>query len=269
MMYISVYPVVITMRNSNVYEERSLGIYADNTSSDSASSVDLETADSNGIPPQRTASTQSDLLPEQPGPIMSPRTRLPTLTRRISRSGPASQLGKAIRRTFTRWHGVGVPTPPRSSSPINNQHQAAGSSSHRSNSHESRISFITQQIHGQLAHDIWWLTLAVLVIVTIETSHFNTDPVTFSVFNVIFEVVSAYGCVGISVGLPTQAYSFAGGWHTPSKLVLVLVMLRGRHRGLPVALDRAVRLPGEQLHRDEDEDWRIRRSMTQRRMSGE
>ncbi len=29
MMYISVYPVVITMRNSNVYEERSLGIYAD------------------------------------------------------------------------------------------------------------------------------------------------------------------------------------------------------------------------------------------------
>ncbi|KAK6440145.1 hypothetical protein LTR95_003639 [Oleoguttula sp. CCFEE 5521] len=30
MMYISVYPVVITMRNSNVYEERSLGIYAEN-----------------------------------------------------------------------------------------------------------------------------------------------------------------------------------------------------------------------------------------------
>lgn len=29
MMYISVYPVVITRRNSNVYEERSLGIYAD------------------------------------------------------------------------------------------------------------------------------------------------------------------------------------------------------------------------------------------------
>lgn len=31
MMYISVYPVVITMRNSNVYEERSLGIYADDS----------------------------------------------------------------------------------------------------------------------------------------------------------------------------------------------------------------------------------------------
>ncbi|KAG4427240.1 hypothetical protein IFR05_017277, partial [Cadophora sp. M221] len=33
MMYISVYPVVITMRHSNVYEERSLGIYAEDDSS--------------------------------------------------------------------------------------------------------------------------------------------------------------------------------------------------------------------------------------------
>ncbi|KAF4625158.1 hypothetical protein G7Y89_g13012 [Cudoniella acicularis] len=31
MMYISAYPVVITMRHSNVYEERSLGIYAEDT----------------------------------------------------------------------------------------------------------------------------------------------------------------------------------------------------------------------------------------------
>ncbi|GAB7329877.1 hypothetical protein MBLNU13_g01588t2 [Cladosporium sp. NU13] len=34
MMYISVYPVVITMRNSNVYEERSLGIYAEDAISE-------------------------------------------------------------------------------------------------------------------------------------------------------------------------------------------------------------------------------------------
>lgn len=255
MMYISVYPVVITMRNSNVYEERSLGIYSDAESSDSSSdsSTEAPNADPTDLRPQ---ATQSDVLPAEPGniPPISPRPPPPRpLTRRLSSSLPAAEIGRAMRRTFTRWHGVGVPPPPRRDS------QKSGD--------ESRISFISQQIHGQLAHDIWWLVLAVLVITTIETSHFNADPVTFSVFNVIFEVVSAYGCVGISVGLPTQAYSFAGGWHAPSKLVLCLVMLRGRHRGLPVALDRAVRLPGEQLHRDEDEDYRIRRSMTIRRMS--
>ena len=51
--------------------------------------------------------------------------------------------------------------------------------------------------------------------------------------------------MGISTGLPDQAYSFSGGWHKASKLILCAVMLRGRHRGLPVALDRAVRLPEE------------------------
>ncbi|KAL2045367.1 hypothetical protein ABVK25_012168 [Lepraria finkii] len=39
MMYISVYPVVITMRSSNVYEERSLGIYVDDTHSASIKTI--------------------------------------------------------------------------------------------------------------------------------------------------------------------------------------------------------------------------------------
>ncbi|KUI55793.1 High-affinity potassium transport protein [Cytospora mali] len=231
MMYISVYPVVITMRHSNVYEERSLGIYADDPE---PALFDLEQGNAQGLGAQpqhqlqlqRTNSTQ--------------RRRDATTTAKVSR---------ALKRHFA-WHGVGV-QPRWKDEP------------------ESRISFISQQVQGQLAHDIWWLVLAVLVISTIETSHFLGDPATYSVFNIIFEIVSAYGTVGISVGLPNASYSFAGGWHTASKIVLCLVMLRGRHRGLPVALDRAVRLPGEQLYRDEEEDNRIRRSITSRRMSVE
>jgi Trk-type K+ transport system membrane component len=61
-------------------------------------------------------------------------------------------------------------------------------------------------------YDIWWLVLAVLIIITIKTSHFIDDPVTFSVFNIIFKVVSAYGTVGISVGIPIDNYSFSGVW---------------------------------------------------------
>lgn len=113
-----------------------------------------------------------------------------------------------------------------------------------------------------MTHDLWLLVLAVFTISVIETRHFLEDPVTFSTFNILFEVVSAYGTVGISTGLPTAAYSFSGGLYTGSKLVLCLVMLRGRHRGLPVALDRAVRLPGDDLVHDEEEDHRIRRSLS-------
>ncbi|KAI0121152.1 cation transport protein-domain-containing protein [Xylariales sp. AK1849] len=222
MMYISVYPVVITMRNSNVYEERSLGIYADDMESASMSSS-IHTS-------------------HRPGSSRRPTTA-------------SSVVGRALRHTLTYWDGVGA-APSEPTTP------------------ESRTSFVSHQVRGQLSHDLWWLVLAIFAIVTIETQHFLEDPVTYSVFNVVFEVVSAYGCVGISVGVPFNAFSFAGGMYTGSKLVLCLVMLRGRHRGLPVALDRAVRLPGMGdedgiMGRHEEEDWRIRRSMSMRRPSGD
>ena len=189
MMYISVYPVVITMRNSNVYEERSLGIYSDDPSVAARDPQDSE-----------------EKLTDQRGLI-----------------------GGLKRRMTTQQA-------PR----------------------ESRGYFVRQQLRGQLAHDLWWIVLAVLFINMIETGSFERDPVNFSVFNYIFEIISAYGTVGISVGVPNQAYSFCGAWHTASKLILCAVMIRGRHRGLPVAIDRAVLLPGEHLGAAEEEDAQIR-----------
>ena len=200
MMYISVYPVVITMRNSNVYEERSLGIYADD-----AQPSNLPTS---AAPPLQRSSTFGTL-------------------KRVLTSRPTSASG-------------GPTAGPR----------------------ESGSYFVRQQLRSQLSHDLWWIVLAVLFITITETSQFERDPVDYSVFNVIFEVVSAYGCVGISVGLPNVAYSFCGGWHTLSKLILCAVMIRGRHRGLPVAIDRAVLLPGEHLAAAEEEDARIRAERT-------
>jgi len=55
------------------------------------------------------------------------------------------------------------------------------------------------------------LAVAILLISCIEVSNFDRDPVTYSVFNIIFEVVSSYGCVGISTGLLNETYSFSRG----------------------------------------------------------
>ncbi|KAK8194407.1 hypothetical protein M8818_007598 [Zalaria obscura] len=184
MMYISVYPVVITMRNSNVYEERSLGIYADDPGFE-----DYERAE------------------------------------------------QAKRRRFfggLKRHLTG--------------RDLEGGKGY----------FVRQQLRAQLAHDAWWIVLAVFLIMIVEGGQFERDPATYSVFNFIFEIVSAYGCVGISVGLPNEAYSFCGGWHKLSKLILCAVMIRGRHRGLPVAIDKAVLLPGEGRASMEEEDAHIR-----------
>ncbi|KAG1746345.1 cation transport protein-domain-containing protein [Suillus lakei] len=67
----------------------------------------------------------------------------------------------------------------------------------------------------------------------------------FGLSMIFFELVSAYGTVGLSLGIPTENYSFSGALKPLSKLILCLVMLRGRHRGLPVAIDRAIMLPSE------------------------
>lgn len=187
MMYVSAFPVLVTMRNTNVYEERSLGFYAHD--------------------------------------------EFPTSPANTSRSNVFVDL---IR------HHLGRP----------------------SASESSRGYFVHQQLRSQLSHDLWWIALAVLFIAIAESDHFNAQPVAFATFNIIFEVISAYGCVGVSVGYPGKNYSFCGAWHPISKLILAAVALRGRHRGLPVAIDKAIMLHSESLAWAEEEDAVFRRERT-------
>lgn len=223
MMYISVYPVVITMRNSNVYEERSLGIYAEENDDDDPDS----------------SSTHSQTSDQDPSTVER--------GRKVS-SAPAPP-GFLMRRAHTIRNAL---------------------ADRRLNA-ESNSHFVRHQLRAQLAHDAWWIVLALFVIMIAEGGHFEKHPVEYSAFNFIFEIVSAYGCVGISVGVPWSAYSFAGAWGTLAKVVLCAVMLRGRHRGLPVAIDKAVLLPGDRkggfvdpavLAEEEDGQIRLARSRT-------
>ncbi|RSL93909.1 hypothetical protein CEP52_012966 [Fusarium oligoseptatum] len=73
----------------------------------------------------------------------------------------------------------------------------------------------------------------------------NGDDPAFTTWAILFEGVSAYCNVGLSLGYPTIASSFCTEYSTFSKLVICAMMIRGRHRGLPYALDRAIVLPDE------------------------
>lgn len=74
------------------------------------------------------------------------------------------------------------------------------------------------------------LSIFTWIIVVIETGHFNVDPVSYSVFNIVFEIISAYGCVGVSMGRPDSTTSFSGALRGGSQLLLCGVMLLGRTR---------------------------------------
>jgi potassium uptake Trk family protein len=162
MMYISVFPIAISVRQTNVYEEKSLGIYGDSNDDDE-------------LDPNST-----------------------------------SYLGSHLRR--------------------------------------------------QLSFDLWYVFLGLFLIACIEGSRLESQKdVAFNIFNVLFEIVSAYGTVGLSLGYPGINASFSAEFRTLSKLIIIAMMLRGRHRGLPYALDRAILLPSESLQRKEKEMDQMRR----------
>jgi potassium uptake Trk family protein len=166
MMYISVFPIAISMRRTNVYEEKSLGIY---TPGD----------DENGDEEDQTAPTY---------------------------------IGAHLRR--------------------------------------------------QLSFDLWYVFLGLFIIAIAEGDRLEvTTDYSFQLFNVLFEVVSAYGTVGLSFGYPGFDTSFSGQFNVVSKLVIIAMQIRGRHRGLPYSLDRAVLLPSDALNKREaaDAERRMRR----------
>ncbi|KAF4951755.1 hypothetical protein FSARC_12826 [Fusarium sarcochroum] len=108
--------------------------------------------------------------------------------------------------------------------------------------------YLKTHMKNQLSFDLWYIFLGTICICIAESTRIaDVNEPAFSVFSVLFEVTSAYGNVGLSLGYPTVATSLCGMFGTFSKVVICLVMIRGRHRGLPYALDRAIMLPDESV----------------------
>jgi len=154
MMYISVFPIAISVRRTNVYEEKSLGIYSKGDIDEPANGTDLE------------------------------------------------YVGAHLRR--------------------------------------------------QLSFDLWYLFIGFFILTISEGPRLQTGDITM--FGVLFEIVSAYGTVGLSLGYPNINASLCSQFTVVGKLVVLAMMIRGRHRGLPYGLDRAILLPSESLNVKEAAD---------------
>ena len=127
-----------------------------------------------------------------------------------------------------------------------------------------KTSYLGNHLRRQLSFDLWYVFLGLFLIAIIEGRRIeNVNEPAFTTFSILFEIVSAYGTVGLSLGYPTINASFSAEFKPLSKLIIIAMMLRGRHRGLPYALDRAILLPSESLQRKEmamDEARRERRN---------
>lgn len=99
-----------------------------------------------------------------------------------------------------------------------------------------------------------YLAIFVLLICITEKEAMATDPLNFNIFSITFEVISAYGNVGFSLGYSCQrllnhnihckdaSYGFVGRWSDKGKMILIIVMVFGRIKSLNMHGGRAWKL---------------------------
>jgi Trk-type K+ transport system membrane component len=128
---------------------------------------------------------------------------------------------------------------------------AADRQSNAQDDYRIRVTDITQPdkrfvgaARNIVARDLLWMFVIWAIIGIIEEDLLSM-PGQFPVFKSLFEVVSAYGTVGLSLGTGYSEWplAFSALWHNGAKIVLCAAMILGRHRGLPESVDRAVQLP--------------------------
>lgn len=114
------------------------------------------------------------------------------------------------------------------------------------------LSYVGAHLRRQLSFDLWYIFIGFFILSISEGTRIQNND--FSMFSVLFEIVSAYGTVGLSLGYTGINASLSSQFTVLGKLVIIAMQIRGRHRGLPYGLDRAVLLPSESRFRKEAED---------------
>ncbi|CAF0951619.1 unnamed protein product [Adineta ricciae] len=77
-----------------------------------------------------------------------------------------------------------------------------------------------------------WLFVFIFLICAIEYRRMAPVDPDITLLKIVFEIISAFGGVGMSLGYPNKTTSFASALSSGSKFLLILTMLMGRHRGL-------------------------------------
>lgn len=92
---------------------------------------------------------------------------------------------------------------------------------------------ILSHLHNLLVRNNSWLMVIIFLICAIENVQLVSDPTQFTFLKVVFEVISAFGNVGHSICHPSSpTTSFSGVLSPASKLLIILTLIIGRHRGL-------------------------------------
>lgn len=91
-----------------------------------------------------------------------------------------------------------------------------------------------------MRHRSFYVLVAIVICALSEDKKINENMLKINLGYIIFEIISAYGNIGLSLGLPGKTYSLSGGMSIIGKLVLMSLMLLGKHRGQPLEGDEMI-----------------------------
>ena len=83
----------------------------------------------------------------------------------------------------------------------------------------------------------FFLIVAVLICAFSEDRMLGDPSIDVNLWYIMFEIISAYGNVGLTFGMPGEDYSLVGGMTSLGKFIIICVMWLGKHRGLPSSND--------------------------------
>jgi Trk-type K+ transport system membrane component len=77
----------------------------------------------------------------------------------------------------------------------------------------------------------------ILTIARTENTYLTNHPDEVNLWYIMFELISAFGMVGTSLGVPNRPYSLVGKFTSFGKLLVMLTFWMGKNRAMPKLTD--------------------------------
>ena len=106
----------------------------------------------------------------------------------------------------------------------------------------------------------FFIGVGVFICAFSEDEFMSNHPEIINLWYIIFEVVSAYGNVGLSLGEPGRSYSLVGSFGFIGKLTICAIMMLGKHRAMPKEKDAVIDFKCKRLRRAVNElGWQMKK----------
>jgi len=172
-----------------------------------------------------------------------------------SGSGSAKLLGAALEAGFA------LPTLDRYSK-VNNasQHKFIRQSSIEV-LNQRKFEIQNRFVESFIMKHSFFIGVGVFICAFSEDDFMSAHPEVINLWYIIFEVVSAYGNVGLSLPEPGESYSLVGSFGFIGKLTICAIMMLGKHRALPKEKDAVIDFKCKRLRRAVNElGWQLKAS---------